>query len=65
MYDRPMIYDGTRAASGDQIKAANFNLLAQMHDDALKDLVAQANANGDYLDPNSIQVRITVSARAL
>lgn len=61
----PMIYDGTATAAGDKVRTLGAAALAELHRSASERMVALANANEDYLDPNSIQVRVTVSARAL
>lgn len=65
MYQSPTIYDGTVRLSADEVRGENAGRLLVAYNEALDEMVAQANANEEYLDPNSVQVRITVSARAL
>lgn len=65
MYERPTIITAQQAASGDQIKVGGKDLLAKMHDAALREVAARANVEGEYLDPNSLIVTVRVEARVL
>lgn len=65
MYEPPMVYTEGREVDGDALKAMGTTLLTECYNVALKGVVSAANAKGDYLDPNSITVKVIVEARAL
>lgn len=67
MNDEVTIYAGEQRITGDQLKASyNAPLtLGHLHDTALAQLIAKANEEGDYLDPNSVMVTVRVEARSL
>ena len=67
MYQPPTIYGGSKTILLDTLKRTHAPLviLGQLQQEALEEVVRGANEAGDYLDPNSITVRITVEARAL
>jgi hypothetical protein len=65
MYQPPTIYENSRTVNAEALKQAQFDMLADLHNCALEEVVEAANAVGDYLDLNSVEVTVTVKARAL
>jgi len=67
MYQPPTIYSGEKQISLDVLKQTHAPLviLGQLQQEALEEVVRGANEAGDYLDPNSVIVRIVVAGRAL
>lgn len=65
MYEPPVIYEVSRETTAEAIKHAQIDMLAAMFNTALKEVAHSANQVGDYLDPNSLVVCVTVKARAL
>lgn len=65
MYQSPIHYDATKQLSSDEVRSTKGQALAIAYNEALKEVTEAANKGEDYLDPNSIRVRITVTGRAL
>ena len=67
MYQAPMIYSGQHTISNEDLKKADEpeQMLALMHTLAMERMVERANANSDYLSPDSVMVTIRIEGRAL
>lgn len=65
MYEPPNTYECSRETTAEAVKYAQIDILAALYNTALREVAAAANNVGDYLDPNSLRVEVTVKARAL
>lgn len=65
MYEPPTLYEVSRETSADAVKHSQIDVLHAMFNTALREVAASANQVGDFLDPNSLTVCVTVKARAM